>query len=75
MGDRMVTAVERFRTENGHYPKSLGDAGVVPRWSRYGPWRYESEDGRYFTLSIGDYGRDRFVYFYFSGLSEWYADT
>jgi hypothetical protein len=74
-GDRMVTAIERFRTENGHYPKSLGDAGVVPPWNRYGPWRYESDDGRYFTLSIGDYGKDGFVYWYFSGRGDWYADT
>lgn len=71
----MIMAVEHFHRENGRYPKSLEETGITPPWSRYGPWRYESEDGRYFTLSVGEYGRDGFVYHYFSESGGWYADT
>ena len=74
-GDRMVTAAERFRQENGRYPESLAAAGVVSPKSRYGPWRYKSEGGDAFSLSVGDYGKHGFVFYYNSGRGEWYADT
>jgi hypothetical protein len=75
-GEGVISAVERYRAENGRYPESLVIAGVVPPESPCGPWQYElNPDGKSFCLSIGDYGRDGFIYFYSSGSGSWYADT
>jgi hypothetical protein len=74
-GNKLVGAVERYREQNGRYPASLEEVGVTPPETRYGPWRYECWEGRYFSLSVGDYGRDGFVYSYSSAYGTWYADT
>lgn len=59
---------------HGRYPASLAELVEVPKPTRYGPWEYET-DGVGFVLSIGDYGRDGFVYYYSSRTQTWYADT
>jgi hypothetical protein len=73
-GDVMVADVEQYRQANGRYPETLAEAGVTPPWSRFGPWRYES-DGASFRLAIGEYGRDGFVLSFISGGRGWYTDT
>jgi hypothetical protein len=73
-GNPVIAEIEQYRQAHGHYPRSLAEAGLEPSPTRYGPWEYES-DGKEFVLSIGDYGRDGFVYFYSSRSRSWYADT
>lgn len=72
-GESMIAAVEVYRQRHGEYPPSLADAGVAPPAVGYGPWRY-LRTGAYFSLAVGDYGRDGFVLSYVSGGRGWYLD-
>lgn len=73
-GEQMVAAVEHYHRSRGRYPTSLEQAGVAPLITRYGPWVYRS-DGSSFTLSVGDYREDLFVFSFDSNSNCWHADT
>ncbi|QEL14247.1 hypothetical protein [Limnoglobus roseus] len=72
-GERMIAAVERYRTQHGEYPATLEDAGITPPSHGYGPWQYGHNDNS-FWLIVGDYGKDWFVLSYVSGDRGWYLD-
>jgi hypothetical protein len=72
-GEQLIVAIERYRDRYGVYPQSLADGGITPPWHGYGPWRYESS-GDYFSITVGDYGRDWFELSYVSGGRGWYLD-
>jgi len=74
-GDRIVAALESHRAVKDAYPARLVDAGVHPAWNRFGGWDYESrDDGRHWSLSVGDYMSDGFVLHRSSEQPVWSVD-
>jgi hypothetical protein len=74
-GDRIVAALESYRAVKDAYPVRLEDAGVRPAWNRFGGWEYESrDDGRHWSLSVGDYMSDGFVLYRSSERPDWSVD-
>lgn len=53
-GEAMVTQIEAFKRDNGHYPATLAQVGVTRTKTRFGPWDYQASTNS-FTLSVGDY--------------------
>lgn len=74
-GDRLIVAIEEFKTVHGRYPDSFDEAGIVPPATRFGPWMYKTDmRGQNFYLSIGDYGTDLFALGYSSTWGQWSVD-
>ena len=67
----LIKAIEESKAANGHYPKSLMEAGVVSPSTPFGEWRYHPIDGDnfgkeedMFEIALGNYGEDGFVQTY-----------
>lgn len=70
IGDQLAQAIERFKTDNHHYPAHLSD--LVPRYVKEivapkcgrGQWEYQRyPDGKYaLFLSPKNLGNDAFFY-------------
>jgi hypothetical protein len=73
-GDAIVRGLKQYKTQHGHYPASLAEAGLTPAVTAYGPWEYSRDDrDDSFSLSVGDYGRDGFC-LSFEHRNGWYLD-
>jgi hypothetical protein len=71
----VIDALERYRTANNRYPRSLSQAGIG-KDSQFGPWQYGAfEGGSAFQLGIGDYGSCLWQSTYTSKAKSWYHDS
>jgi hypothetical protein len=73
-GETLVTAIERYHSLHGSYPKELKDAGVAAPKTRWGNWEYAIIPGGGYKLNVGKYDRHGFTLIKRPG-RDWYRDT
>jgi hypothetical protein len=75
-GDRLVGALEAWRSANGRYPRDFEEGGLTTLATEFGTWKYyRGEDGQSFEIQLGDYDVDGWVLFWNTRTRSWDKDT
>ena len=62
----LIAAIEEYKTQQGHYPASLENAGLRSPSTSFGKWRYIPLADKTHEIQLGDYLFDGFVLSYTS---------
>lgn len=73
-GRAVAAAVEAFESERGRLPTTLAEVEVANPLTRYGRWRYHTDDDAGFSLVFGDYARDGFEIWYDGAGRDFHVD-
>ena len=71
MGDPVVSQLQEYRTQHGHFPASLEEARIKPPRNRYGHFYAPDPTGDGFQLTLGDYERYDIMIIRLPGATTW----